>query len=168
MWNRTIALTLATAGLLSLGSGKRSDSVLVSFHLETSREEWPKFAHAVKMGDPAQQYYFKLSPIITDADILWFHPFISEDGVTYGAAFKLKDAGSERLTNLTSDPTYRGRLLGVHVQPVGPKTSPVLSYLQIDRRITDGTLVIWKGLTDTHLRAFTQRFAHVRDFMGKT
>lgn len=168
MWNRIIALLLVLAGICSLGSGKRGESLLVTFHLETSQEEWPKFAQAVKMGSPPQQFYFKLSPIITDADILWFYPFISEDGVTYGAAFRLSPAGTERLTNISSDPTYRGRLLGVHVQPIGPKSGPLQSYLQIDRRITDGTLVIWKGLTDAHLRAFTERFAHVRDFMGKS
>lgn len=168
MRNRLTAyLLLAAAGLLSLGSGKRGESILVSFHLETNREEWPKFAQAVKMGDPAQQYYFKISPIITDADILWFYPYISEDGVTYGAAFKLKEAATERLANITSDPVYRGRLLGAHVQPLTAKGTPLLSYLQIDRRITDGVLVIWKGLTDAHLRAFTQRFSHVRDFTGK-
>ena len=34
------------------------------------------------------------------------------------------------------------------------------------RRITDGTLVIWKGLSDDHLRAVSKRFSHVRDYLG--
>lgn len=167
MWKRLIALTLATSGLFCLGSGKRGEGVLVTFHLETSKEEWPKFAQAVKMGDPAQQFYFKLTPAFTDVDILWYYPFISKDGVTYGAAFKLKDGPTERLISLTSDPVYRGKLLGAHVQPLTSKSQPLQSYLQIDRRITDGVLVIWKDLTDMHLRAFSERFQHVRDFKGK-
>jgi hypothetical protein len=168
MWNRLIAFLLIASGLFCLGSGKRGQPVLISFHLETGREEWPKFAQAVKMGDPAQQFYFKLSPALTDADILWFYPFISEDQVTYGAAFKLKETASQRLTTLTGDPAFRGKLMGVHVQPIGSKSAPLQSYLQIDSRITDGTLVIWKGLTDGHLRAFSQRFPHYRDFKGKS
>jgi len=157
---------LAVAGLLSLASSKRGEAVLVSFHMETSKEDYPKFAQAVKMGNPAQQFYFKLSPVVTDQDIVWFYPFISEDGVTYGAAFKLSNVGTNRLTNLTSEPANRGRLLAANVQPVSSRTPPVRTFLQIDRRITDGTLVVWKGLTDEHLRVFTKQFGHVRDYMG--
>jgi hypothetical protein len=154
------------ACLALTASGKRGEPVVISFHLETVQAEWPKFAHAIKMGDPAQQYYFKLAPSLTDGDIAWYYPFIAEDGVTYGTAFKLNRKGAQVLRDLTSDPKNQGKLLAGNVQPLDDRSGPVRCYLQIDRRIDDGVLVVWQGLTDQHLQWLGGRFPHARDVTG--
>lgn len=140
--------------------------MVISFHLETVQEEWPKFAQAIKMGDPAQQYYFKMAPSLTDGDIAWYFPFIAEDGVTYGAAFKLKNKGKDVLRELTSEPKNQGKLLAANVQPMDQSSGPVRSFLQIDRRIDDGVLVIWQGLTDPHMQWLGGNIPHARDVTG--
>ncbi len=167
MRSRWPGLFLLALCLPLMASGKRGSApALVSFHLETSEGDYPKFAHAVKMGDPAQQYYFKLSPALTDGDVQWFYPFLAADGVTYGTAFKMGTHGSNVLQTLTSSPENQGKLFAVNVMPLDSKSSPMRDYLQIDRRIDDGVVVIWQGLTDAHLRVFAQRFPHVRDVTG--
>jgi len=160
------AAFVALASLALTASGKRGEPVVISFHLETVQAEWPKFAQAIKMGDPAQQYYFKMAPSLTDGDIEWYYPFIAEDGVTYGVAFKLKNKGAGMLRELTSDPKNQGKLLAGNVQPLDQSSGPVRCYLQIDRRIDDGVLVFWEGLTDLHLQWLGARFPHARDATG--
>lgn len=158
---------LAAAGLMLLGSGQRSGSapILISFHLETNGDDWPKYAEAIKMGSPAKQYYFRKMPVATDQEIVWFYPFLAEDGATYGAAFKFNQHGTELLSQVSGTPTNQGKLLAVNLQPISSKQGPVRSYIQIDRTVNDGIVVIWKDLTDEHLRVFAQRFPHVRDVM---
>ncbi|RFC46112.1 MAG: hypothetical protein DVB23_001748 [Verrucomicrobia bacterium] len=150
-------------GAVSMASSKKGTAVFLSFHLETSKDDWPKNAQAVKMGDPAQQYYFKLSPVITDGEVKWFSPFISQDGVTYGCAFKLSQHGTNILQQVTSAPENHGKLLASNMQPLDADSGPLRSYVQIDRRVDDGILVVWDGFTDRHLRLFAERFPHARD-----
>jgi len=156
-------LVVIGLGLATTASSKRGTPVLLSFHLETSKDAWPKSAIAVKMGEPVQQYYFSTSPIFTDAEVKWFSPFISQDGVTYGCAFKLNSSGANRLQQITAAPENHGKLLASNVQPLDPSSPPLRSYVQIDRRVDDGIIVVWDGFTDAHLRIFSQRFPHVRD-----
>ncbi len=160
----TVLLLLALS-LPLLGSGKRGDSVFITFHLEAEKEEYPKFAQAVKMPD-GQQYYFKLSPVLTDGNFLWYYPFLAEDGQTYGAAFKLDARGTNALSLITSSPENNGRLLATVIQPLSEKNPGQRKFLQIDKRITDGILVVWDGFNDQHLRIISSRLAHVRDVMG--
>ena len=167
MQSRFTLAILAVTGLMLLGSGQRSSNspIFMSFHLETTREEYPKFAEAIKMGNPAQQYYFAKMPVVTDRDVSWFYPFLADDGSTYGAAFKLNRPGTDKLTQVSTTPTNQGKLIGINVQGLSRKQGPIRSYIQIDRGVSDGVIVIWSGLTDQHLRVFTQRFPHVRDLM---
>lgn len=157
-------LILLALCLPLLGSGKRSDGVLVSFHAEGTKEEWPKFAQAVKMSD-GKQYYFRILPVVTDANVAWYYPFIAPDK-TFGVAFKLDSRGTNALTSYTSSPENHGQLLAAVVHPISQQIGGVRSYLQIDKRVTDGIIVIWSGLTDKHLRVFSARYPHVRDLMG--
>ena len=156
-------LVLVCLGLASSASSKRGAPVLLSFHLETTKDAYPKSAMAVKMGEPVQQYYFSLIPILTDSQIKWFSPFISQDGVTYGCAFKLNQHGINILQQVTSAPESHGKLLASNVQPLDENSPPVRGYVQIDRRIDDGIIVVWDGFTDAHLRVFSERFPHARD-----
>ncbi len=158
----TLFCLLAVPGLAD-ASGKRGESVLISFHLETSKEEWPKFAHAIKLGNPAQQYYFKLAPEITDRDVVWYFPFPAEGGAGFGVALKLNQRGTQRLEFLSRLPENRGKLLVAHFQPISKKHPPVRSYVKIDRAVSDGVLVIWGGLGKDHLKALRELHTDVRE-----
>ncbi|MFT5465872.1 MAG: hypothetical protein ACI8UO_000968 [Verrucomicrobiales bacterium] len=167
MYRRITLALLACAGLLLIGAGKRGQGapVLISFHLETTADEFPDFAQAVKMGDQAQQFYFSKLPLVTDADVAWFYPFLADDGATYGVAFKLSRKGTDIIAQASTTPSNQGKLIAANIQAISRKQGSIRSYIQIDRGSTDGVLVIWKGLTDQHLRIFSERFPHVRDLM---
>lgn len=162
----TLAL-LACVGLTLVSNSKRGSGapILLSFHLETTADEYPDFAQAIKMGNPAQQFYFSKMPLVTDHDIAWFYPFLADDGATYGVAFKLNRKGTDVLLQASTTPSNQGKLIAANVQAISRKQGMIRTYIQIDRGSTDGVLVIWKGLSDEHLRIFTQRFPHVRDLM---
>lgn len=161
-----LSLSFAFIALLLMGSGKRESGSLVSMHIETSKDEYPKFAHAIKMGDPAEQFFFQTLPVLTDRDFVWFYPFIAEDK-SYGTAFKLNKRGTDMLKSISLTPGYSGKLMAVYVMPLGKKEPAVQSYLQIDRPISDGIIVIWKGLSEKHLTVFAKQWPHVRDVMNR-
>jgi len=166
MTPQRLCLPLALIALCLISAGKRDDSVLLTIHLETSEDEYPKFAQAIKMGEPAKQYYFQILPVLTNRDVAWFYPFISEDGVTYGTAFKLNKRGTDMLKSISLTPDYSGKLMVVNIAAISKKEPAVKTYLEIDRPISDGIVVVWGGLSDKHLRVFTKFFPHVRDVMG--
>lgn len=152
--NRRLAiLFLLPALALFMGNGKKAKSSLVTFHLEGTQEEAPKFSIPIKLGSEMRQYYFKRVPSLTDADIAYFYPFVSENGASFGVGFKLTPYGTETLKALTL--TNQGKLLGIRV-PNAPYGA-----VMIDQPIEDGVIVLWEGLTQDHLKAFEKKFAHI-------
>lgn len=154
---RRLLIFLLLAGTLSvcLAAGKKYKLYLVTFHLEGEETDNPKFITPVKLGKEHRQYYFNKLPTFTDHDIRWFYPFTSTDGVSYGAAFKLKDHAATELRAITL--TNQGKLLGLRCSD-----APLQAVL-IDRPIEDGVIVIWSGLQQRHLQEFRKRFPHVDD-----
>ncbi len=153
MTRRFAAFLLLPLSLVLMGSGKQAKSYLLTVHMESTADEVPKFATPVKLGTEMRQYYFKRVPEITDNDIVYFYPFISQDGATFGAGFKLTPKATQGLKALTL--THQGKLLGIRVE--GAPYSAVM----IDRPIDDGVFVVWQGLTKNHLKAFEKKFPHV-------
>jgi hypothetical protein len=147
-----LAILPVAAALLCTGGGKKAQSFLITFHVEGVADEAPEFASPVKMGTEMRQYYFRKVPEFTDQDIEWFHPFISQDGQTYGAAFKLNGNASQQLKALCL--THAGKLLGARI------ANAPYSAVMIDRPVDDGVLVVWQGLGKAHLKAFEKKFRH--------
>lgn len=151
--NRWLAVALfVPASLLLMGNGQKADAFLITMHEESSADEAPKFATPVKLGSEMRQYYFKRVPTLTDRDVAYYYPFISEDGSSFGAGLKLTSKGTEALKALSL--THQGKLLGIRVSNA-PYTA-----VMIDRPVDDGVVVIWKGLSKAHLKAFERRFPH--------
>lgn len=136
----------------AMGGGKKSQSFLITFHVEGAADEAPEFASPVKLGTEMRQYYFRKVPEFTDQDIDWFYPFVSQDGQTFGAAFKLNESASQQLKALCL--THQGKLLGARIANA-PYTA-----VMIDRPVDDGVLVVWQGLGKAHLKAFEKKFPH--------
>lgn len=158
---RPIALTLIVmlTTLCVEGAGSRYKMHLITMHIEGQETDNPKMITPVKLGAEHRQYYFSKLPSFTDKDIAWFYPFTAADGVTYGAAFRLKDHAATELKALTL--TNQGKLLGIRCS-----TAPLQAVL-IDRPIDDGVVVIWSGLQQKNLQEFRKRFPHVDDYKPK-
>jgi|GEM_PF-411366 len=146
------------AGMCCIAAGNKSKTKIISFHLEGSETDNPKFVIPVKLGSDYRQYYFSRIPSFTDSDIEWFYPFTSGDGQSYGAAFHLKSHAAAELKGLCL--THPGKLLGIRVS--GAQFQAVI----IDRPVNDGVIVLWQGLTQEHLTLFRKKFPHVDDFLG--
>lgn len=149
---------LCAIGLLCIGAGSKSKAYLVTFHMEGDETDSTKFVTPVKLGSEYRQYFFKTMPSFTDKDFLWFYPFVSEDGQSYGAAFRLNDVKAQELTAITIE--NQGRLFGTRVLDA-PLTAVI-----IDRPINDGVVVIWKGLSQNHLKLIGSRIQHVEAVEG--
>jgi hypothetical protein len=138
--------------LFTTGGGNKSNAFLISIHEQASEDEYPKFAVPVKLGADAKQYFFKKVATFTDHDIAYFYPFIAQDGITYGAALKLKNKGAEGLKSLSL--THQGKLLGCRFSP------QTFSAVFIDQPIDHGTIVIWSGLSQDQIAALGKSFPH--------
>ncbi len=149
-------LALVSLSLTSAGKKTPSDLYLLTVHLEASENEAPKFATPVKLGPENRQYYFKKVPEFNDTHVTYFYPFTSKDGLSYGAAFKLRPTAADHLRGLSQ--ANVGRLLGFRLQPNH------YSAVYIDRAVSDGIIVIWDGLAKEHIQELSKRFPHAGQF----
>lgn len=141
------------------GAGTQSQKTLLAFHLEGQETDNPKMIVPVKLGTDHRQYFFSKIPSFTDRDVLWFYPFTAADGVSYGAAFRLKEHAAQELKALSL--TNQGRLLGLRC------ADAPMQAVVIDRPIDDGVVVVWMGLQQKHLQQFRKKFPHVDDYQPK-
>ena len=158
MKNGVAALFLCIFAIFCLAAGSKVKGFVVTFHLEGQAEDSAKFVTPVKLGSEHRQYYFKKVPEFNDKDISWFYPFISQDGASFGAAFRLNAKATQELTNLTI--ANQGRLMGTRVLD-----APLRAVI-IDRPIDDGVLVIWDGLSQNHLKLINSKIPHVDRIRG--
>jgi len=154
-----ILLTLLATIVWCPAAGKQYKLYLVTFHLEGESTDNPKMITPVKLGQEHRQYYFSKIPTFTDKDIAWFYPFSAADGVSFGAAFRMKEHSATELKGITL--TNQGKLLGLRCSD-----APLQAVL-IDKPIDDGVVVIWSGLQQRHLQEFRKRFPHVDDYKPK-
>lgn len=151
----SIILVLTATIMWSSAGGKKTQGLVVTFHVEAEQNENPKFVTPVKLGTEHRQYFFSKIPTFSDKDIAWFYPFTAADGVSYGVAFRLKEHSANELKGVTL--TNQGKLLGLRCSD-----APIQAVL-IDRPINDGIIVVWDGLQQRHLQEFRKKFPHVDD-----
>lgn len=121
----------------ALASGKKEIKTSISFHMETDATDNPKMIFPQLAN--GQTRYFRRMPEITTKDVVAFSPFPSDVGDGYGIVFKLKPAAVNRLAALTA--ANQGKWLIVQVN------GRVVDGVLIDKQISDGFIVIWKGVT---------------------
>ena len=143
------SLLLCAIFVLSLpaqASGKKTPPSSISFHLEGSAVEAPKFAR--EFNTLAGAKYFRKVPEVSSKNIEACSPFPADDDLTYGIVFKLNTQGSKRLNEVTT--MHQGKLLLslVNGQPLG--------VVRIDKPVTDGILVIWSGVTEQEVKLYDQ------------
>jgi len=143
---------------LCVGAAKKSQPIVVSFHLEASQEDGPKFAIPVKLGSQRRQYFFKRAPEFTEKDVAYYYPFMSKNGTTFGVGFKLKPRATDELKGLALN--NHGKLLGIRILPTH------YSAVIIDRPNTPGVIVVWEGLTQDHLKTLDKIIPHAEQVVG--
>lgn len=118
-------------------SGKKNQKTSVTFHMETEGSDNPKMIFP-QMAN-GQKRFFRRLPDISAKDIATFNPFPSEfGGDDYGIVFQLKGNAATRLAALTN--MNQGRWM------ISQINGRVVDGVTIDGQISDGKLVIWKGV----------------------
>ncbi len=144
----TAIFILPNAGL---AGGKKEGKASVTFHMETEATDNPKmiFPHLAN----GQRRFFRRMPEIGIKDILSFRPFPSDVSGEYGVIFKLKSNAVNRLAAITSANSGRWMISQVNGRAVD-------GFL-IDKQVTDGLVVVWKGVTLQDIAIFDEQLPRV-------
>ena len=132
-----LGLPLVNAG------GKRDQMAGISFHIETDPGENPKMVFNQFVA--GQQRVFRRVPEVSAKDIAAFNPFPSRDGEGFGLLLQLKPGARNRIAGITT--ANNGRWLIARVN------GRIVDGVIIDKEITDGQLVIWKGVAPSEVKA---------------
>lgn len=138
-----ILFALMTPALVFAG-GKKTPPASLSFHIEGTAQEGPKFVRKVKTL--AGEKHFRKSPEISTRDIIAFSPFPADDKNTYGLILQLNKTAKRRL--FTSTSTNRGKLL------LTLMNGQAMGVVRVDKPVNDGILVIWSGVTLKEVRQY--------------
>lgn len=132
------------APIPGFASGKKAPPASVTFHMEGSAAEAPKFSRKVRTL--AGEKYFRKVPEISTKDVVSFSPFPADDKKTYGLVFKVDKRAQRRL--MASTTSNRGKLLLALVN------GQALGVVRIDKPVNDGILVIWSGITNEEISKY--------------
>jgi len=139
-----ITACLVASALPAAASGKKGDNAGISFHLETEEGGNPKMVF--KQLVAGKERWFQTTPEITTKTIASFSPFPSDDESSYGVAIQLDRRGSNRLAAMTT--ANKDKFL------VAVVNGRVVDAVIIDKQVTDGMIVIWKGVALPEIKAF--------------
>lgn len=142
----TLFLILPLLSSPLLANGKKSPVAAITFHIEGSSKEGPKFVRKVKTV--AGERYFRKVPEVSTSDIIAFSPFPADDKTTYGLVFQLSKRASTRLNASTN--MHNGKLL------IAIVNGQAVGVVKIDAPVTDGKLVIWSGIKDHEIKLYDQ------------
>ena len=123
---------------------KKGQNIAVSFHMETDANNNPKNIYTQTVAGKVR--YFQKAPDITSKDIVAFSPFLADNGVDYGAVFRLRGSAASRLENITA--ANQGRMLAAVVN------GRFVDNVMIDQPVKDGFIVIWNGIQDAELKEY--------------
>jgi hypothetical protein len=154
MKTRLAALLMTAVLILSpsaLAGGKKEGKASVTFHMETEATDNPKMIFP-QMAN-GQRRFFRRLPDIGTKDVLSFSPFPSEVGGDYGVVFKLKGNAVNRLAAITSANSGRWMISQVNGR--------VVDGFLIDKQVTDGVVVVWKGVTLQDIALFDEQLPRV-------
>lgn len=121
----------------AFASGKKAAKSSVTVHLQTEGSDNPKMIFEQLTN--GQKKFFRRLPEIGNRDILSYSPFPSEVGDGYGIVLKLKPTAANRFGAITA--ANQGRWMVAQVN------GRVVDGVMIDKQITDGVFIVWKGLS---------------------
>jgi len=134
-----------------MASGKAENKFIASFHMQSDENDNPKMIFPQLTN--GKTLYFRRMPEVSTKDIVAFSPFPSDVGEGYGVVFQLKDNAAKRLMAITNFNQGRWMLAEVN----GRAVDGVL----IDKPVSDGMLVIWKGVTLEDITLFEKSLPRI-------
>jgi hypothetical protein len=139
-----IAILSLSPGLTAHAGGKKGEDSGISFHLQGDASDNPKMTF--EQFNAGQKMVFRRNPEFLTKDIAAFNPFPSQDGQGFGAVLQLKPSAKNRLAAITNSNVNRWMLTVVNGRRVDA--------VYIDKEVTDGYLVIWKGIGAAEIEIF--------------
>jgi len=139
-----LPLVLTQLSGSAMANGKKAPPTAVTFHLQGTAAETPKFTREVETL--AGRHFFRKVPEITTKDIIAFAPFPADDNSTYGIVFKLNKRAAQRINAVTN--LNRGKLLLANVN------GQAIGVVKIDGPVKDGQLVIWSGIKADEIKLY--------------
>lgn len=140
---------LVLIALFCIGAGKKQPPFSVRFLHETNPRDTSAFAVEVELKHPPRKTFLNKIPIVSEQNVVSVYPFAAADG-SKGCAFKLDELGRINLDTLSIE--KRGSSLVAFVN--GRQIVDML----IDKRITDGVIMIPFGLTEADIALATKAF----------
>ncbi|MEO5916987.1 MAG: hypothetical protein ABIS50_22350 [Luteolibacter sp.] len=129
-----VVLALAPAGF---AGGKKEHKASITFHMETAATDNPKMTFT-QMANGKMRTFLR-SPEISINDVASFVPFPSDVGDGYGLVLTLKGGAVTRLAAITNNNAGSWMIVQVNGR--------VVDGVMIDKEVSDGRMVIWKGVT---------------------
>lgn len=149
---RLLTLVLVAASALpAMAGGKKQQMAGLAFHLETEPGENPKMVFTQFVSN--KERVFRRVPEVTAKDVAAFNPFPSQDGQGYGVLLKLKQGASNRLAGITAANTGKWMIARVNGR--------IVDGVRIDQQVTDGEMVIWKGLSLAEVNAMDKELPRI-------
>jgi hypothetical protein len=149
----TLPRLAAAAAVLALSvvqplhaSGKKGEPSGISFHLQGEENDNPKMMIVLPTNGKNTPY--RRLPEVVTKDIAAFAPFPSRDGDGFGVLLQLKPAVRNRWAAITASNVNRWVMAMVNGRAVDA--------VMIDKQITDGQMVIWKGIGEGEIAAFDE------------
>lgn len=143
-------------GVCALTVGfSRKPKLMISVHAMGSSTDNPRTIFPQSIGNPPRQFWLKKVPEFSHFNIVAFHPFPADDGVTYGIAMQLDFKGANALEVVTRN--RQGEILWsfVNGQPAG--------WVKIDRPISDGVFTIWSGVSEEAVQQLDKKYPRIKD-----
>lgn len=153
--NRVLLIPLLIVASISLAypMGKRPEKNRLTFHIQGKESDGPKMAFPVPMGD--RRLFFSKSPVTFTKEIVSLKHFMTDDG-TYGATFSFDKPAAGRIAAITTSNRDKWLVAMLNGRPV--------DVVFIDEPVTDGRLVIWRGITQKEII----RFEYAMPITGET
>jgi hypothetical protein len=150
----TLCLIISLFGFTALGwAGGDKKNAQVSFHVETDVSDNPKMIFPYELQ--GKERYFRRIPELSTSDFVAFSPFPADDQASYGALIQLKGSAGKRLNAVST--ANQGKWFVC--QAFGRLVDGVL----IDQPVSDGVVIIWKGLTLEEIRELDKTMPRIGD-----
>ncbi len=123
----------------------------ITFHLQADETDSPKMVFP--QLTTGKQLVYRRSPEIHTKDIEAFRPFPSQDGEGWGMVLQLKPHAKNRFAAVSHDSINRWMVARVNGR--------IVDAVLIDRLVSDGYMVIWKGVGAAEIDAFDEKVPRI-------
>ncbi len=151
-------ILLPILALFLVGFAKKDPKATVRFHTEANQQDTEQFAATVALQNPPRQIFIQKVPFISENDVKAVFPFPATDG-TMGCAFQLNAHGTLELD--TQSIMRRGTVILAYIN------GRLITDMLMDKRVSDGVLMIPSGLTALEIASLQKRFRTLGDPKSK-